>query len=568
MRAPSARQVVLTFGSAGWGIYNALLARRSLHMLQLEGYLTARFLTWWLDRPSRLLTPRQWAGSLAGLLLGALAAMRPGRLADLAALVWATLGFWLAGRTRWPKAKKPLVMTARASRLALGQLALGLFLLWGSGVRGRGAGMRRSGTLSAGHRVGAPWESRLAPERLAMMLSLGTLAAPLLLAGANLLLFPIEQAQRRYYLSDAAAKLRRLNPIVVAVAGSYGKTSTKEFIASILAARYSVLKPPGSYNTPMGLARVIREQLEPSHQVFVAELGDWAPGDIAMLCCLLRPSIGVLTTIGPEHLDRFGSMERVVASKFELLASLPGDGTAVVNQDDEAVRRLGESAPAATVVRYGLQAEGTQVRARAVRTTRNGSFTPGLQFVVEADGHGEAVFNVGLLGRHNVENVLAATAVGLALGMTLEEIAQAAGRIQPVEHRLQPIAGAGGVLIIDDAFNSNPRGAAAALDVLSEIEGGQRILVTPGMVELAEQEFEANRQFGRQAARTCDAVIVVGHDRAPPLVAGLRDEGFSEERLHVVTDLAEATARLGTLVKPGDVVLFENDLPDTYDDAP
>jgi UDP-N-acetylmuramoyl-tripeptide--D-alanyl-D-alanine ligase len=349
---------------------------------------------------------------------------------------------------------------------------------------------------------------------------------------------------------------------VVAVAGSYGKTSTKEFIATILSAQFEVLRPPGSHNTPMGLCRVIREQLGPRHEVFVAELGDWVPGDIEALCRLLRPRIGVLTTIGPEHLERFKSMARVEASKFELLAALPSDGTAIVNHDDEAIRRLAGQVPRATVYRYGLAAPGAQVRARGVRTTRGG-----LEFMVEADGHGQASFKVGLLGRHNVANVLAAVAVGLTLGMSLEQIARAAARISPVEHRLQPIQGAGGVLVVDDAFNSNPRGAAAALEVLAELEGGRRILVTPGMVELAEREFEENRAFARRAASVCDEVVLVGHSRAAPLLAGLRDAAFPSGRVHVVGDLQAATERLATLVRAGDIVLFENDLPDTYAEA-
>jgi pimeloyl-ACP methyl ester carboxylesterase len=200
--------------------------------------------------------------------------------------------------------------------------------------------------------------------------------------------------------------------------------------------------------------------------------------------------------------------------------------------------------------------------ARDVRTTREG-----LAFTVVVDGRGEARFEIGVLGRHNVGNVLAATAVALELGMPLDEAADAARGIAPVEHRLQPIRGAGGVLVIDDAFNSNPRGAAEALRVLGELEGGKRVLVTPGMIELAEREWEENRAFGRLAAEVCDEVILVGPERARPILAGLREGEFPAERTHVVRDLGEATARLGTLVQPGDVILFENDLPDQYDDG-
>jgi UDP-N-acetylmuramoyl-tripeptide--D-alanyl-D-alanine ligase len=467
-------------------------------------------------------------------------------------LAWAAIGAWLARGATFGQAKKPLVLTARAKRLLAGQALVGLLVAAGPAallaLRGR---------------------RDLAVPALQVGASGVGLAAPLVAAAANLLLWPVEEAFRRYYLRDARRILKEYAPTVVGVAGSYGKTSTKEFLATILAARWSVLRPPGSHNTPMGLSRVIRERLEPGHELFVAELGDYVPGDIRFLCDLVRPKIGVLTTIGPEHLERFKTIERVARTKEELIEALPSDGVAVINQDDPLVRAIGDRAEARglRVVRYGLMGHAgapspspATVRARDVRSTRTG-----LVFTVEAEGRGEARFEVGVLGRHNVMNVLAATAVALELGMSLPEIAAAARSIAPVEHRLQPIQGAGGVLVIDDAFNSNPRGAAEALEVLAELEANRRLLVTPGMIELAEREFDENRAFGRKAADVCDEVILVGPERAVPILAGLREAGFPESRTHVVRDLAEATTRLGKLLGPGDVVLFENDLPDTYD---
>jgi UDP-N-acetylmuramoyl-tripeptide--D-alanyl-D-alanine ligase len=508
-----------------------------LHLLQQEGYLTARYLDWWLRHPLNLAPRLSIIGALGGVGCGLLSTLaRPHWRPPLVGF-WSLLGWWLARSVHFPAARKPLVLTARASRLAAGQALISAAV----------------GLLAARWRGGSG---------LLVALPLAALGAPLLTAAGNLLLFPAEAAFRRYYLRDAAAKLRRLAPTVVAVAGSYGKTSTKEFLATILSERFEVLKPPGSYNTPLGLARVIREQLTPRHEVLVAELGDWVPGDIAFLCKLLAPRVGVLVNIGPEHLERFKSIERIEASKAELLAALPTDGIAIVNHDDPRVRRLALQAWAGRVIRFGHTEAGAEVQARDIRTTRNG-----LEFTVEADGHGSVRFSVSLLGRHNVENLLAAVATALALGLTLEETARAAQRIQPVEHRLQPIAGAGGVLIVDDAYNSNPSGAAAALEVLSELPGGQKILVTPGMIELGALEYEANRSFGGQAAAVCDAVILVGHERSAPLLDGLRTAGFRMDRVQVVRDLAEATTHLGTLVKAGDVVLFENDLPDTYADA-
>jgi UDP-N-acetylmuramoyl-tripeptide--D-alanyl-D-alanine ligase len=535
--------LLILAGAAGWAWLLARLQRRSLQMLQLEGYLTPRFVLWWLRRPTRMLSAPRSGGVLAGLALGAATLALPLGLRWLAVAGWVALGWLLAAGATYPAARKPLVMTARAWRLVAGlvfELVLGL----------------------GGWLLVAP-QARLRTALQMTGLAGAALKTPLLTALANLLLYPVEEAFRRYYLRDAAARLRRLGPTVVAVAGSYGKTSTKELLAAILSERFEVLRPPGSHNTPMGLSRVIREQLEPRHEVLVAELGDWVPGDIAELCLLLQPTVGVLTTIGPEHLERFKTMERVLASKRELLDALPADGTAVINADDPYTRELLSPSPAARLLRYGLSDPAATVRARDVRTGRSG-----LRLVVEVDGQGEVVLTVPLLGRHNASNLLAAVGAALALGMTLPEIARGARRIRPVEHRLQPIEGAGGVLVIDDAFNANPSGASAALEVLSELEARQRILVTPGIVELGAQEREANRALGRQAAAVCDQVILVGQERAEPIAAGLREAGFAGERIHVVGDLSGARDRLAGLVGRGDVVLFENDLPDTYADTP
>lgn len=556
------RTLVPLVGAVAWGAYVGRLLRRSLHMLQLEAYQTVRFLRWSAAARERWARDDRAILALAGVALGArLTPWPPSRVgkgetktiphshagtraSGSGLLAWAAIGAYLWRGAVFGQAKKPLVLTARAKRLLAGEAVIGL-------------------AVGAGPAAVLALRGARALPALVIGASAASLTTPLVAATANLLLWPIEEAFRRYYLGDARRLLRRYRPTVVGVAGSYGKTSTKEFLAAILATRWSVLKPPGSHNTPMGLSRVIREQLEPRHELFVAELGDYVPGDIRNLCGLLGPRIGVLTTIGPEHLERFGTIERVVQTKQELLDALPADGVAIVNRDDPLVRGLADRARerGLRVVTFGRQ-PGADVRADEVRTTREG-----LAFAVVTEGHGRASFEVGVLGRHNVANVLAATAVALELGMSLEEIAVAARRIAPVEHRLQPIRGEGGVLVIDDTFNANPRGAAEALRVLGELNGGRRVLVTPGMVELAEQEFERNRELGRNAARVCDQVILVGQERARPILAGLRDAGYPEGQTHVVRTLTEATDRLRGLLARGDIVLFENDLPDTYEPA-
>jgi UDP-N-acetylmuramoyl-tripeptide--D-alanyl-D-alanine ligase len=245
-----------------------------------------------------------------------------------------------------------------------------------------------------------------------------------------------------------------------------------------------------------------------------------------------------------------------------VIQALPANGLAVFNADNAGCRTLAAQTRHVPIRTYGLEAADgpPDVTAADIRTS-----TRGTEFTVRAAGHGEARFRSPMLGRHNVANVLAATAVALELGLTLDEIAAAAERLEPVPHRLQLIPGSGGVTVIDDAYNSNPAGARAALAVLSEFPG-RKVLVTPGMVELGALEAERHAEFGRDAAAVCDYVILVGRQRTAAIAAGAQAAGFPPDRLFVVPDLKEATAQLGRLVAAGDVVLFENDLPDQYDE--
>ncbi|MFN8524763.1 MAG: alpha/beta fold hydrolase [Chloroflexota bacterium] len=531
-----------------WGAFAARRALYGLHALQLDGYYTPRFMAWITARRERV-ARTEWLGLVvaASALAAAGVPGRPSRARAASLALASLLGALAWLRARPEPAKKPLVLTARARRL----LATATLLQIAAAA---------APALAVGHKRRS-WQLALT------LIPATSLAAPFAVALANLLNWPIEEALRRYYLYDARRRIRQLGPTVVAVAGSYGKTSTKEFIGSLLSTRHTVLRPPGSHNTPMGLSRVIREQLEPRHQVFVCELGDYQPGDISQLCRVVSPSIGVLTAIGPEHLERFKTMERVIRSKRELVDALPDDGVLIVNQDDPAIRDLAEHGEmrGLKVVRVSQHAETAQtahLSASDVRMTRQG-----LGFTVTAADGRRATISAPVLGRHNVTNILQAIAVSLELGLSLEAAADAAARIEPVEHRLQPIEGQGGVLVIDDAFNSNPAGAAEALNVLGEIDARRRVLVTPGMIELAELEYQENKRLGQRAAAVCDDVILVGPARAVPIREGLLAERFPSDRIHVVRNLGEATGKLGSLVGAGDAVLFENDLPDTYDDG-
>jgi UDP-N-acetylmuramoyl-tripeptide--D-alanyl-D-alanine ligase len=291
------------------------------------------------------------------------------------------------------------------------------------------------------------------------------------------------------------------------------------------------------------------------------EMGMFRRGDIAELCELVHPKIGVITAIGPMHLERLGSIEAIAAAKGELLDALPADGHFITNADDPRCLELAARATV-PVTLFGIDESDAQVLARDIRLADGRT-----EFNLQLDGPDSPMVPVsaGLLGRHNVSNLLAAAAVGHVLGIEPARIADGLAKVQAPPHRLQPIHNRrAGIVVIDDAYNSNPDGAAAALDVLREHPAKRRLLVTPGMVELGELETELNRNFGAQAGAVCDIAILVGPLRTAPIHEGLVATGMDSESIHVVRDIAEATTLLGTLTRAGDVVLFENDLPDTY----
>jgi UDP-N-acetylmuramoyl-tripeptide--D-alanyl-D-alanine ligase len=365
------------------------------------------------------------------------------------------------------------------------------------------------------------------------------------------------------YRLRAGRKLRRLGPMVVGITGSYGKTSTKYFTEALLEPRFRVLKTRASFNTILGVCRAINEELGAEHKVLIVEMGAYRRGEIRDMARLTRPHIGVLTAIGPQHLERFGSIETIEKAKFELLEALPEDGIAIVNNDDLRVRRMADTLHLAEVRRYGIDTSVGELDLAAVSITHG---SDGLRFTLVECGGPRVTVKTRLIGLHNVSNILAAASVARAAGVSLREIAGAIGRLAPVPHRLETHTGTDGVTIIDDAYNSNPVGAFNALDALAAFETGRKVLVTPGMVELGAEQEAWNEQFGARAAAVCDYVILVGTHQTAPIRRGLDERGFAADHLVSVPNLNGGMEALKTIVRSGDVVLFENDLPDLYDE--
>jgi len=386
------------------------------------------------------------------------------------------------------------------------------------------------------------------------------LLLPLLAALAALIALPIEKSIHRMYMRDAQRRMDAQPDLIrIGITGSYGKTSVKNILYTILSQKYNVLSTPASFNTPMGLTRVIRERLEPAHQIFLAEMGARHRGDIKELTDFIHPTIGVLTSVGPQHLDTFKTLENIIATKYDLIRSLPADGFAVFNDDHSICADLYEKT--GHISRAIVGRKGGDAWAEELQVSAQGSSFA----LCLADGS-RIPCTTRMLGAHNISNILLACAVARYLGLSNAQIQRGVSQLQPVEHRLQLLKSAGGITVIDDAFNSNPIGAKAALDVLSRFPG-RRILVTPGMVELGEKEAEYNRDFGREAASAADVCVLIGKKHTLPIQEGLIEAGYPAGDIHTFASLSEATAWLRGFMRAGDFVLYENDLPDHYSET-
>ncbi len=379
---------------------------------------------------------------------------------------------------------------------------------------------------------------------------------------SNTIMLPIEKNINQGFYDSAQRKIKERDDLtVVGITGSFGKTSTKFIIGTILEEKYNVLNTPESYNTPMGLSKVINNELNKDHQVFVAEMGARDIGEIKEVAELCQPNIGVITSIGPVHIETFKNVDNIMKTKYELIEELPADGVAIFNYDNEHLKKIADKTFKEKLL-YGLEeVENLDVYADDIVVSELGS-----TFTLR-DKEGNSVScTTKLLGKHNIYNILAGACVAISAGMTLEEISRGISRIQPIPHRLNIIDSGTGVIVIDDAFNSNPIGTKAALEVISQFKEGRKIIVTPGMIELGTMEEEANREFGVNIGKVCDYVILVGENRTKPIYEGLMEVNFNTSNIFVVNNLDEATDRLGKITRPKDVVLFENDLPDNYNE--
>lgn len=526
-----------------------LLVPNSLHMMQLQSYHTSEYFNWMIKNGKKVYKNgaiQFLIYALALVLVYCILRFVPeiSLLGSYICVAILCLAFFVPNVIQIVKdirerknAKKPLKYTARIKRLYFFSFITVILL-----------------------RV--LFTEYLGDSLMSMLLIYSFLifTIPFNIIIANFLADPTETMINNHYINSAARKLgkKEYNDLIrIGITGSYGKTSTKYILQTILSEKYNVLATPESYNTTMGNVRTIREKLKPEHQVFISEMGARRRYDIQEICNFVRPQIGIITSIGPQHLETFKKIENVVKTKSELLVGLTYEGVAFLPINDKYCKEIYQKEKHEKYS-YGI-GEKADVYATDIKLSAKGStFT----VVTKND---RFTCTTKLLGEHNVQNIIGSIAIALHLGLTKEEIMRGVEKIEPVPHRLQILPSPNGGVVIDDAFNSNPVGSKMALEVLKKFEG-RKIIITPGMVELGAEEYKLNKEFGRQMADAVDVAILVGVKRSKPIEEGLREKKFDENNIYVVNSLAEATNRLTKLANPNNVVLFENDLPDNYNE--
>ncbi len=382
---------------------------------------------------------------------------------------------------------------------------------------------------------------------------------PIALIGANLLLAPFEARVQARYWREARAALQQNNPTVIAVTGSYGKTSVKHILGHVLETAGPTLITPGSVNTAMGIARIIRERLAPHHRYFVVEMGAYGIGSIERLCALTPPRLGIVSAIGKAHYERFKSLETVARAKFELAEAVRDNGgTLIVASAVMEFARPREfiEGHRDMVVTVGAEDDADL----AIKSLRQGP--DGIVATISWRGAGYEL-RAPLFGRHQGQNLALAFAAACILGMPPEDVVASLRSTPQIAHRLEVKRQGDGPTVIDDAYNSNPVGFESALVLLDALRqpGGRRILVTPGMAELGSEHEAEHARIGRLAARHVDVLVAVAPHRVAPLAAAFA-QAAPERDIVSCPSFAEAKNWLDRNLAGDDVVLIENDLPD------
>lgn len=521
-------------------VFLCLLSNKFLQIIQISGYNLRLYGKWLKDTKAKWVSRITLLSFLSFLCVFTTSVLFS-QLLENKLIGYAGLVFYIAfvlvfvlELHKIPQ-KKPLKLTKRMARMYA--LLFVLYLAVTFGV------LMPSLSFSANLRVS--------------VIALTPLVVPIFVPLAVVILQPLEKFIRYCFKSKCKKELKKHPDLIkIGIVGSYGKTSTKMFLYQFLSTKFKVCATPSSFNTPMGICKVVLNDLKDDDEIFIAEMGANKVGDIKELCDMVHVDAGIVTAVGPQHIETFKTLDNIISTKSELFKNMDGDKYCIFNTSNDNTKKMYNSCELKNKVAVG--GRNGFLSAKRIVATQSG-----LEFKIVYDGK-EYQTETKILGEHNVQNILCAAALALKLGVEFDEILKVIPKLEPAEHRLELKQLDNNILIIDDSFNSNIQGTAVALQTLKLFSKHRKIIVTPGLVELGRIENAENIELGKRIADVCDIAILVGKNQSENIKKGLLEKGFKEENIIIQASLFEVTNLFKTLLKSGDVVLLENDLPDNY----
>ena len=383
--------------------------------------------------------------------------------------------------------------------------------------------------------------------------------------GALILIYPIDGLVKQMVVKKAVNKLNKMKNLkVIAIAGSYGKTTMKEVLKSVLQEEFETLAVPDSVNTPVGIARFIDQRVNRDTQVLILEMGEYYEGDIHGLCEMFKPNIGVMTGINESHLERLGDIGATIRTIFELASGIDKEGFLVLNADDSRIKEnYKKFTNGQELVFYS--SEGSDLTGYRVKNQQFLTDELVNRFELDTGADHLGKFESKILGEYIIGTVGAAAMVGLRLGMNRDKIEKGVKNISPVKHRLEPIFNREqDILVIDDSYNGNPDGVREAIKLLAKFKDRRKVYLTPGLVETGKKAKEIHLEIGKQLGKTADLVILIENSVTPSIIEGLRLVDFDSKNVIKFASAKEAHESLGSILKRHDVILFQNDWGDQY----
>ena len=373
-------------------------------------------------------------------------------------------------------------------------------------------------------------------------------ALPIIISASLLIIKPVDYILKRRIIKKAANILNRNKIIVIGITGSYGKTSAKEILYSILKEKYKTIETPNNINTDIGIAEFILKNCAKLSEadVFIVEMGAYKEGEIKNICEIVNPHYSILTGINESHIERFGSLEKIIRGKFELPEKTKK--LSVLNFDDKNIRNnYGK-------FRIKNYTKVSEKEARDIRVRNN---FKGLFFNI-----GGIEIKTSLLAMHNITLILLCVEIARKLGMQSEEIKTGIAKIKPISHRLEPIFNSStNIMVIDDSYNGNFNGILSGIDVLKRARG-RKIVLTPGLVELGSRTKVIHNKIGSIYAKEASLVLLIKNDRVKYIIEGMENNNFKNYKTY--KDTGEAHNDLKNILKSGDTIIFQNDLTDNY----